>query len=261
MDDDPGSLPHLGYARIALLLAVVLCGLTLASLFAPGEGTSGLDPSLAYAQDSAGAAEKLLPASTAPTWKRVIAEDFPPSVVAALLALLFGSGSFSACEAAFFSIHTLRLRALKSEGGLTGPRVAKLMEHPSGLLTSILVGNMIVNVLISVLLPVRVQRLFSEGFEAPQALSYAGSLCACTVFLVFFGEVTPKIFAERIAELFSRSVVLPLQLIHIALGPARWGLLRFTDFLFRVTRFDNIKAAPFITDGEFRSVLSDSEAQ
>jgi CBS domain containing-hemolysin-like protein len=38
-------------------------------------------------------------------------------------------------------------------------------------------------------------------------------------------------------------------------------LLHFTDFLFRVTRFNDIKAAPFITDDEFRSVLTDSEAQ
>ncbi len=254
MDDDPGSLSRFCYVRLALLFVVVLCGSTLAALFDPGGVFFGVNPSTAFAQPDSDSG--LDPDSDSDS-----AGAFTFPVVMAILALLFASGFFSASEAAFFSIHALRLRALKTEGGFTGRLVAKLMEQPGGLLTSILVGNMVVNVLISVMLPARVERLFSVGLHAPPALSYAGSLCTCTVILVFFGEITPKIFAERIAEIFARSVVLPLQLIHTALGPARWGLLHFTDFLFRVTRFNDIKAAPFITDEEFRSVLSDSEAQ
>jgi CBS domain containing-hemolysin-like protein len=44
-------------------------------------------------------------------------------------------------------------------------------------------------------------------------------------------------------------------------APARWASLRLTEILFRVTRFNDIQPAPFMTDEEIISILTDSEAQ
>ena len=145
--------------------------------------------------------------------------------------------------------------------GLTGRMVAHLMKYPGRLLTTILIGNMIVNILISITLPSRLEPILEEGFRAPQSLSYILTVCMSTVVLVFFGEVTPKVFAVRVGEIYARSAVFPLIAVDWGLTPARWSLVKFTEFLFRITRFDRIKPAPFITDKEFISVLSDSEAR
>ena len=50
--------------------------------------------------------------------------------------------------------------------------------------------------------------------------------------------------------------MLPLLVADRALAPLRGGLLRLTDFLFRVTHFHDLRAAPYITDEELKSVLS-----
>jgi CBS domain containing-hemolysin-like protein len=59
----------------------------------------------------------------------------------------------------------------------------------------------------------------------------------------------------------ARFVVFPILLTDRVLAPIRAGLLGLTHVLFQLTRFHEIKAAPFITDEEFKSALTDGEAQ
>jgi len=205
-----------------------------------------------------GAAE---PLSMGTGLSAAIRENLSPGVVLTLVILLALSAFFSASEAAFTSIHQVRLRGMREEGGFLGRMVAKLMQHPVRLLITILIGNMIVNVLISIILPLRLGHIIETGFRFHPALSYILTISVSTLILVFFGEITPKIFAVRIDELFARAAAIPLQGVDWVLTPARVSAIKFTEFLFRVTRIDRIQPAPFITDKEFFTVLSDSEAQ
>lgn len=238
MEDDAGSSCR---RRIIATLLIVLAVVAVSAL--GGAQTAG--PESAVTPDQ--------------TMDRVVA-ILSPSVLAAVLILLGLSAFFSASEMAFFTIHRVRLRALRESGGLTGVLVATMMDHPGRLLTTVLVGNMIANVLISVLLPARVERLLAEVGGMPAVPAYVVTVCLCTAALVFFGEITPKIVAVRINEVFARAAVVPLQAADALLTPIRWAVLHITDFLFRVTRLNGIQAAPFITDEEFKSVLADTEA-
>lgn len=190
-----------------------------------------------------------------------VGDNMSINVALGILLLLALSAFFSGCEVAFFSIHQVRLRGMREEGDLFARMVANLMQHPIRLLNTILIGNMIVNILISVILPPKLELIIEDGFHAPQSISYILTVCLSTVILVFFGEITPKVFAVRTAEVFARTAVVPLRAVDWTLTPVRWSAVKFTEFLFRVTRFDRIQPAPFITDREFLSVLSDSEAQ
>ncbi|MBI4560033.1 MAG: HlyC/CorC family transporter [Candidatus Hydrogenedentes bacterium] len=188
-------------------------------------------------------------------------EFLPPGVLAAVAILLGCSAFFSASETAFFSIHKLRLRSMSEEPRFTGRLVARMMAHPGRLLTTILVGNMIVNTLISVLLGTSAEDIFQQILGLPEALAYAGAVVVCTGVLVFCGEITPKVFAVRTSEVFARFAVVPLYAVDYVLAPLRTLLLKLTDFLFVITRFHEVRAAPFITDEELKSVLDDGEAQ
>ncbi|MBN2309372.1 MAG: HlyC/CorC family transporter [Candidatus Hydrogenedentes bacterium] len=184
----------------------------------------------------------------------------PPGVLVIVAVLLAMSAFFSGSETAFFSIHRFRLRSLREGPSLTGHVVASLMDRPSQFLTTILLGNMIVNVLIGVLLAARVEDVFERSFLLPGPAAYLLAVASCTAVLVLFGEIAPKVFAVHAGESFARLACLPLVAISRILAPIRDSLLRCTDALFAVTRFNELRAAPFITDDELIAALSDGEA-
>ena len=184
----------------------------------------------------------------------------PPYVLVAIVALTVGSAFFSGAETAFCAIPRVRLRAMSSDGALSGRLVAEMWSHPGRLLTTILVGNMIVNILIAVVLGARVENMLRDAFGLAPPAAYALAVLGCTAFIVFFGEVTPKAVAVRGGERFARLAVFPLLVVDRVLTPVRDGLLYLTELLFRATRFTEVHAAPFITDEEFKTLLSESEA-
>jgi CBS domain containing-hemolysin-like protein len=185
----------------------------------------------------------------------------PPSLLLTVLTLICISAFFSASETAFFSIHKLRLRAMREGGTFTSRMVSSMMDHPGTLLTTILIGNIFVNVLVGVVLGTNVADLFEKSLGLRPALSYSLAVVCITSVLVIFGEIIPKVFAVRIREPYARAAAIPLQLIGKLMSPIRDGLLRMTDFIFRVTHFNDVRAAPFITDEELKSVLSEGEAK
>lgn len=213
----------------------------------------GLDATEAYASP-AGALE---PGAAAP--HRPWHEHLPPSILVAVAVLLLCSAFFSSSETALFSLHKLRLRRMRQEEDVTGPLIVRLLDSPGQILTTILVGNLIVNVSVGVVLGTRVEAMFQDALGMSAALSYALAVAVTTGVLVFFGEITPKVFAASASEPLARAVALPLVLIDKVLAPLRDALLRLTDFLFRVTRLHQLRAAPFITDEELRAVLTHGE--
>ena len=60
--------------------------------------------------------------------------------------LLVGSGFFSASETALMSLSKIRIRYMKEEGVKGAKLVGSLIDNPNNLLTSILVGNNVVNI-------------------------------------------------------------------------------------------------------------------
>lgn len=241
MDDDPGSrFKTLSKGALYVTLAGV------AVLAWPG-------------MDTFSQSEGLL--ATNADANSTLGSEVTPGIVFGLLMLIATSAYFSASEVAFFSLHKVRLRNMAKSESVTGRGVARLMQHPGRLLITILIGNMIVNVLISVLLPTRMERIFEHVYHFPPVAAYTATIIVSTFILVFFGEIMPKVLAVRISETFAKAAVIPMLAVDKLLGPIRIFVLGLTDVLFRVTRFNDIKAAPFITDEEFFSVLSDSEAQ
>jgi len=142
---------------------------------------------------------------------------------------------------------------------VTGPLIARLLDAPGQILTTILVGNLIVNVSIGVILGTRVQGMLQDAFDLSPALSYVTAVAVTTGILVLFGEIAPKVIAVSVNEPLARTVALPLVFIDKVLAPLRDALLHITDFLFRLTRLHQLRAAPFITDDELRAVLTHGE--
>ena len=220
------------------------------------------EPAVAFAQSPPQVAETATSESEsagavqAKPWQTYL----PPSVILSVVLLLMCSAFFSGSETAFFSIHRVRLRAMREESRFSGRLISRLMEHPGRFLTTILTANMIVNIMIGVLLGTRLEELLSNSYLLPSAFSYLCAVLLSTMILVFFGEISPKVFAVQLSEGYARVAAFPLLVTDKVLMPLREGGIYITDVFFRLTRFSQMHAAPFITDEEFKAVLTSTEA-
>ena len=115
------------------------------------------------------------------------------STIVALVFLVICSAFFSASETAYTSLNTVRLKRMASDGDARAAKVLKLAEKYETLLSSILIGNNIVNILASSLATVLfVRALGNKGVTV--------STLVITVVILLVGEVTPKNIAKEHAE-------------------------------------------------------------
>ena len=136
-------------------------------------------------------------------------------LLSGLLLLIIASGFFSGAETALFGMsQSLRLH-FRHSGTLSGRAVTALLSNQRMLLITILLGNMVINVLYFVISSVLVLRA-----ETSLAIDLLIAL-ASFLLLVVFGEVVPKIFANTRRSLFAQLVAPFLLTIYRLLGPVR----------------------------------------
>jgi len=184
-----------------------------------------------------------------------------PSLVLVILGLMVLSAFFSSCETAFLSISKQRLRTMREEGKVLDQLVVQMLDDPGELLTLILVGNLVVNTALGVVLGTRTENIFAQVLHVSPANAYMAAVAIVTAVMVFFGDILPKIFAVRAKEVYARVAVIPLMAIGRLLAPIRNGFIQVTDFLFRITRFRELRAAPYITDEEIMTLVADTKGE
>ncbi|MCK4665831.1 DUF21 domain-containing protein, partial [Candidatus Dependentiae bacterium] len=114
--------------------------------------------------------------------------------------LLFFSALFSGSETAFFSLKYYQIVKVIEEDSKKGNQIKKLLSKPSKLLSTILFGNMLVNIFMSSL----VASLFLKmRYEYSELIS----ILITTFVLLIFGEVTPKLLAVKNPKSFSKRIV------------------------------------------------------
>jgi putative hemolysin len=136
--------------------------------------------------------------------------------------LLVWSALFSGSEAALFALNTVQVERLKERGGALGRLIASMLQRPTNLIITFLVGNEIVNVALSVTATSLALMLYGEGGEY---LAVAVTL----IILLLFGEVAPKSLAVRYPERISRVAAWPIQVFAYVITPLRWGLRKLVD--------------------------------
>jgi CBS domain containing-hemolysin-like protein len=134
-----------------------------------------------------------------------------PAVIAMLVLLAF-SAFFSCSEAAFFSLSQNDRLALAEKGNL-GKLLLKLAKHPEQLLNSVLLGNLLVNLLFFTISSIMT-------FQIGKTSNWAWLIAVCSLFgLILFGEVLPKNIGVAIPQFFSILTALPLSLLVRLLKP------------------------------------------
>jgi Mg2+/Co2+ transporter CorB len=161
-----------------------------------------------------------------------------------ILILIVLSAFFSAAEISIFSISRVKMRRLVKQGVPGAPLLEKLKSNPERLITTILVGNTIVNIAASTL---------ATGI----AISYFGDMGigiatgVMAFVLLTFGEILPKTVGIRMTDEFAIFSAPILKLFEALFSPIITAFM-FIPRLF-VKKGDPGK--PMLTEKEIRSIL------
>lgn len=142
--------------------------------------------------------------------------------------LLICSALISGSEVAFFSLSKTDLDSADNTSGKK-EMVSKLLEQPKKLLATILIANNFINILI-VLLFAYLGEYFFSGI-ASKLLRFLLEVVLVTFLILLFGEVLPKIYANRNALRFSFFMVLPLRILNASLLIFSVPLLNLTNIV------------------------------
>ena len=166
-----------------------------------------------------------------------------------LVILLIGSGFFSASETALMSLSKIRIRHMQEEGVKGAKLVSSLTEDPNKLLSSILIGNNVVNIAAtSISTSLFLELLGANGVAVATAVM--------TVLVLIFVETTPKTIAANSSEKVAVAVSKPIQLIIFILKPVVWVFNIVTGVIFKLFGVDNKTNQPYITEEELKTMVN-----
>lgn len=177
-------------------------------------------------------------------------EDIGWRVYVGLVALLAGSAFFSASETAFATVNTIRLKNYAESGNKKAAMALKIAEMYEKTLSSILIGNNLVNIAISSIAAV----LFTTW------LGNAGtwvSTVVVTILVLIFGEILPKTFAKEHSEKVALGVCSVLLAIITLLTPISFLFIRMQHAF--INLFQSEKKEPSVTEEELKYIIETIE--
>ncbi len=171
-----------------------------------------------------------------------------------LIVLLIGSAFFSASETALMSLSKIRIRYMQDEGVKGAKLVSSLIENPNKLLSSILVGNNVVNIAAT-----SISTSLFIGLMGEKGVALATAVM--TVLVLIFGEITPKTIAANNSEKVSLLVSKPIKAIIFILRPIVWIFNIITNIIFKLFGITNKGAKSFITEEELKTMVNVSHEE
>ena len=163
------------------------------------------------------------------------------------------SAYFSATETAFSTFNRIRMKGLSEKGNKKATLALKLAENYDSLISTILIGNNIVNILASALATL----LFTSFiFNGNEDLAATVSTAVLTVILLVFGEISPKTMAKNSPESF---VLFSAPIIHvfsIILTPFNFIFKKWQNLLSKLTKNKDDQG---MTEEELISIIEEAE--
>ena len=174
-----------------------------------------------------------------------------PELLAILALLFLLSAFFSGSETALMAVNRYRLRHF-AEQGKYGARCAQaLLDKPDRLIGLILLGNNLVNILIT-------QLATYLGYVYFQEVGVAVATGLLTVTILVFAEVAPKTLAALHAERVAYPAAIVYRPLLVIAYPLVWLINQFANGLLRALGMPRQEARDALTQEELRSVVHES---
>ena len=164
-----------------------------------------------------------------------------------LIILLFLSAFFSSAETSLTTVNKIKMRTLAEEGNKRAQLVLDITDDSSKMLSSILIGNNIVN-------------LSASSITTSIAYNLGGSAVAIatgilTVLILIFGEITPKTMATINSEKMALSYAYPIHVIMMIVKPINFIINILSRIVFFILRVDPNAKINTVTEDELRTMV------
>ena len=172
-----------------------------------------------------------------------------------LLILVCGSAFFSASETALTSLNKIKLRNMVEENVKNADKIQKLIDDPNRLLSSILIGNNLVNnAAASLTTMIAVSLLGGQS-------GVGAATMIITIIILIFGEITPKTLVSQNAEKVSLGVAKIISGVVIISTPVVKVMNLITNGLIRILGGNPSEKAPIITEAELKTMVNVSHEE
>ena len=168
-----------------------------------------------------------------------------------LFLLIFLSGFFSSAETAFSTVNRVRLRTLEEEGNKRAARVNKILVSYSKMLSTVLIGNNIVNLSTSAL-----TTTIALQFGIPVAVA-TGVL---TIIILLCGEIVPKTWAMLTSEKLTLAYSGIIYGLMQIMTPVIFVVDKMSNGILRLLHIDPSKKITTMTEAELRTYVEVSHA-
>lgn len=178
-----------------------------------------------------------------------------------LFILLLFSAFFSSAETCLTTVNKMRLKSMADEGNKKAALVLKLISNQTKMLSSILIGNNIVNLSASSLATTFAINLAKKsGFSNATSLITGAATGIITILVIIFGEILPKSIATMNADKMSLIYSKPIYTLTVILGPFAYIFDKFSKLLLKIFHID-ITKQPAITENELRTIVDVSHKE
>lgn len=167
-----------------------------------------------------------------------------------LVVLVVLSAFFSATETAFFSMNRIRMKSLANEGNKRAKKVIRIADDLDALLSTILIGNNLVNIATTAIATVLFIDLVGQDLGATL------STVATTIVVLMFGEITPKSAAKNSPEHFSMFAVPFISFCMTLFKPVTWLVSMWQKLVYKLFKNDNGYS---VTEEELITMVEEAE--
>ncbi len=168
-------------------------------------------------------------------------------IVLGLLILM--SAYFSSTETAFSSVNRIRLKSMAGAGNKRAAMVLRMSDNFDRLLSTILIGNNIVNIVATSLATVLFTRHWGD-------LGVTLSTVVMTVLVLIFGEISPKSLAKESPEKFAMFSAPILKVIMVLLTPLNWLFMQWKKLLSKLFKSKDTQS---MTEEELMTIVEEAE--
>ena len=173
-----------------------------------------------------------------------------------LIVIIVGiilSAFFSSSETALTSVNIFKIRQMEKNGVEKAPLVRKLVDNIGSVLTTILIGNNIVNIVTTTIATI----FFTEVMGPKGAVI---SPIVLTIVVLIFGEVTPKNIAAANSEKLALNVARPIKLLDFIFKPVNFILGKITGSITKIFVGEEEESS-LVTEEDLKTIVDVSEEQ
>jgi putative hemolysin len=179
-----------------------------------------------------------------------------------LIILIIFSGVFSASETALTAFKSISLEEINYKNPKKGKMLKEWLRRPNEMLTALLLGNNIVNILATSLATTFITQLLKDkGMANSKGMSVFISTAVMTIIILIFGEITPKIIAKNNSSKISSKVIKSVYILSKITKPLIFILTGISKLISRIIGIEINDEMIMITEKDIISYINVGEAE